>query len=574
MRKLWIILFVLFSFTTKAQLKKLQIKSPAKTHTLTNSPNVYFQGIADPSAFLLMNGKAIKIFSTGVFAAQIPIELGQNQIEISYGKGSDMTKILYTIEFKESTRPEETKGFEIETIKVLPGGEMWFQTDDILQVEVKATPGMNLTFLNEVFLHEVDSKFTGIKGIYRGTYKIQEADKFEKTTLKFKLTDPKSNQSVEKSSSEKITVLPHQRPLIGFTKQDRTPLNYGLGSDRLGGAKMGFLPPNIKLEIVGKMQGMYKIQLAKDVIAWVPDNQIEIPSGTHFKPTSLTGSWSVRPSNKGDLISIGLSEKLPFVSQMLENPSKIVIDIFGAASNSNWITQKENLKAIKNVWYEQLNQEVFRVHIELQQNQHWGHEINYIGNSLTIRVKPQPENLNLRNLTIALDAGHGANNSGAVGMTGVKEKDLNLIIVNLVKDQLEKKGAKVILTRPGDTYTNNTKRLEFLKEADPDLLISVHCNAAGNPLVNGASTYYRHQSFRPLSQFIYAELLKLDLNDFGNVGGFNFALNSPTEYPNTLVEVAFMSSPSDEEMLLNPDFQKDVANKIVIGLENFLRNVN
>lgn len=91
-------------------------------------------------------------------------------------------------------------------------------------------------------------------------------------------------------------------------------------------------------------------------------------------------------------------------------------------------------------------------------------------------------------------------------------------------------------------------------------------------MVRGASTYYRHQAFRPLTQYIYDEMLELGLADFGNVGGFNFTLNSPTEFPSVLVEVAFMSNPADEERLLNPDFHDEMAESIVRGLEKFLEN--
>ncbi|MEO8852835.1 MAG: N-acetylmuramoyl-L-alanine amidase, partial [Ginsengibacter sp.] len=63
------------------------------------------------------------------------------------------------------------------------------------------------------------------------------------------------------------------------------------------------------------------------------------------------------------------------------------------------------------------------------------------------------------------------------------------------------------------------------------------------------------------------------LHDFGNVGNFNFSLNGPTEYPNCLVEVAFLSNKNDEKKILNPKFRKAVATKIIAGMENFLKNL-
>ena len=60
------------------------------------------------------------------------------------------------------------------------------------------------------------------------------------------------------------------------------------------------------------------------------------------------------------------------------------------------------------------------------------------------------------------------------------------------------------------------------------------------------------------------------LKDFGNVGSFNFMFNAPTEYPNVLVETAFLSNPEEEEKLLNENFQQQIAEGIVRGLKSFL----
>jgi N-acetylmuramoyl-L-alanine amidase len=54
------------------------------------------------------------------------------------------------------------------------------------------------------------------------------------------------------------------------------------------------------------------------------------------------------------------------------------------------------------------------------------------------------------------------------------------------------------------------------------------------------------------------------------VGSFNFTLNSPTDLPNVLVELAYLSNPDDEILLMDPDFRRDAAERIVDGIEDFL----
>lgn len=466
-----------------------------------------------------------------------------------------------------------TTGFTIEYVRIAAGErDLWFNDGDCLEVEMKATPGMHATFMGGKELVEVDPSETGVKGIYRGQYVIRPEDKLWEQLITFSLYNPSTKHSIEKKCDQKISFLTNRPRLVGLTNSANTSLFYGLGSDRLGGAKMGVLDSLIKVEITGKRDDMYRVRLSENVQGYIPTSDLHILSGTQYRPQSLTGSWTVRSDGKNDFVSIAVGQRLPYVTIMEEHPARIVVDIFGAVSNSNWITQRAGLLAIKNVWYEQVAKDQFRAIIELKDSKHWGYDVQYIGNALSIRVKPKPKDLRLKALRIAIDAGHGGTNLGAVGLTGAQEKDINLAIAQQLKTLLTKKGAKVIMTRSTDVYTSNPSRLTLLKEEDPDLLISIHCNAAGSPKVQGTSTYYRHQAFRALSQYIQYEMLKLNLADFGNVGGFNFTLNAPTAFPTALVEVAFLSNPEEEEKLVQTKFQEQVARQIVKGLENFLKN--
>ena len=63
---------------------------------------------------------------------------------------------------------------------------------------------------------------------------------------------------------------------------------------------------------------------------------------------------------------------------------------------------------------------------------------------------------------------------------------------------------------------------------------------------------------------------ELGLNEFGNVGSFNFALSGPTDYPNALVEVAFLSNRNDEKFILSKKSPANVAKKIRQGIKDWL----
>jgi len=364
-----------------------------------------------------------------------------------------------------------------------------------------------------------------------------------------------------------------QNFIVGRTTGQLPFLEYGLGDDRLGGAKMTYLDSNILIKVVDSVNTDYKVQLSANHFAFLSKQNLKQDTTT-LQPYYLTSSWRVWGDEKYDYVSVGLSEKLPYKSIQQIDPSRIVVDIFGVTSNTNWITQLKTIKEIKNAWYEQIEDDVFRVYIELRHRQHWGYYIYYNKNALQIRVKRQPPSLHAKKLVVAVDAGHGGSNSGATGVTSnVNEKDYTLKIARQVEKYLKRKKVKVFMTRAEDKELSMIDRTLMLREKDPDILISIHLNSSGNQNVKGASTYYRYIGFKPLSEKILNRMLQLELNDFGNIGAFNFALSGPTEYPNCLVEVAFLSNREDEQKILDPDFHKATAKKIYKGIKDWLKNV-
>ena len=349
----------------------------------------------------------------------------------------------------------------------------------------------------------------------------------------------------------------------------------GLGEDRLGGAKMGHIDSLVLLKVTARYRDLYRVRLTDGLSAWIAQSLTRRDTNVRVPVQYLTTSWRVSGDNRFDYVTIPLPERLPYRSWQEMNPSRIVVDVFGATANTNWITQLRNVKEITNVNYEQIADEQFRITIALRHAQHWGYGIGYEGRRLIIRVTHQPEKLRLNNLTVAVDAGHGGSNLGARGLRSKQlEKDLNLSISLHLKRELERKGATVIMTRTTDTLINNSDRVLNLRKLKPDLLISIHNNAASDTnRTKGTSTYYNHLGFRPLSQTVLERLLDMGLVEYGNVGRFNFALNSPTEYPNVLVEGAFMSHPYDEALLLDDRFRQKMARQIRKGVQDWLKQV-
>lgn len=549
----------------------IKLVEPRKIQTDTKASRQFIIGSTCKTCNLTINGQEVKVYSTGAFAYELNLKPGNtdfNMIAFTAPDKSANKKLTYN--YSLPSPPDTVKTLDIASIETLPQGNLFVMPGDRIKFKVKALTGCTVMANGNIPLYEMTEN--KMPGIYQGEYVIKETDSFLVSKIPISITD-NTGKTITKQSRNWVSMFGPLAPDVAITKGRLAHLLFGLGDDRLGGAKIGYIDSVVQLKIVGKVDKLYKVKLSKTRTAYIDDDAVDfLPKGT-FTPESLTNRWTVYGDSSYDYVQLGLSVKLPYQSFQLIDPSKIVVDVFGATNNTNWITQLETAKEIKNIFYEQLEDDVFRITIELKHAQHWGHSIYYKGNVLTIKIKQQPKNLSLSNLTIAVDAGHGGSNTGAGGPTGSSEKMLALAVSLKLQKALAAEGAKVIMTRTTEKFVDNKERILFYRDSTPDLLVSIHLNSTEDPIrVSGTSTFYRYIGFRNLSHDIYKRMLELGLNEMGNNGSFNFMLNSPTEYPNALVETLFLSNPEDEMKILDEGFQQQIADKIVQGIKDFLND--
>jgi len=558
----------LFAQTDKPFIKLVE---PGKAQNNIQSARQFIVGSTCKTCNLSINKQEVKVYASGAFAYEINLTPGDTAFTLIAFTAPDKSankKITY--KYTLPAPPDTVKTLDITSIETLPEGNLFVMPGDRIQFKVKALSGCTVVANGSIPLFEMTNN--KMPGIYQGEYVIKETDSFLVNKIPVTITDS-SGKSMSKPSRYWISMFGPLAPNIAITKGRLSHLLFGLGSDRLGGAKIGYLDSAVLLHVVGKTDKLFKVRLGKYRTAYIDDNAVDFLPGGTFIPGSLTSRWTVYGDSAFDYVQLGLQARQPYQSMQLVDPSKIIVDVFGATNNTNWITQLENTKEIKNVYYEQLEDEVFRITIELKHAQHWGHSIYYKDNILVIKIKRQPENLALNNLTIAVDAGHGGSNTGAGGPTGSSEKMLTLAVSLKLQKALEAEGAKLIMTRTTEKFVDNLQRVLFYRDSVPDLLISIHLNSAGDPIrVSGTSSFYRYIGFRNLSNSIHKRMLELGLKDMGNNGSFNFMLNSPIEYPNALVETLFLSNPEDEMKILDEGFQQQIADKIVQGIKDFLNS--
>src|SRR5689334_1767318 len=125
----------------------------------------------------------------------------------------------------------------------------------------------------------------------------------------------------------------------GFSGRTTGPLpylEYGLGDDRLGGAKMTYLDTNVLIRVIDSINTDYKVQLSAGHVAYLAKQNFKIDTSIKASPSFLTSSWRVWGDDTYDYVSVGLPERLPYRSMQQVDPARIIVDIFGVTSNTNW----------------------------------------------------------------------------------------------------------------------------------------------------------------------------------------------------------------------------------------------
>lgn len=223
----------------------------------------------------------------------------------------------------------------------------------------------------------------------------------------------------------------------------------------------------------------------------------------------------------------------------------------------------------------------------------------------------------LRDIVIAIDAGHGGEDSGARGSSGTNEKDVTLAIARKLENLVRKeKGMRPVLIREGDYFISLRQRTQKAREHKADLFVSIHADAFTHPNARGSSVFIlsergaSSEAARWLAdkenasdlvggvgiggkdKMLASVLLDLsqtasveashevagkvleglrDLGDLhkGQVERAGFMVLKSPDIPSLLIETAFITNPSEEKKLLDEDHQQRLAGAILNGIRAY-----
>jgi N-acetylmuramoyl-L-alanine amidase len=174
-------------------------------------------------------------------------------------------------------------------------------------------------------------------------------------------------------------------------------------------------------------------------------------------------------------------------------------------------------------------------------------------------------------LTVMIDPGHGGRDPGAVGIGGLREKDINITVSRRVQEILNERGVNAVLTRSDDREIDLEPRVDAAERANADVFVSIHSNAISmsRPDVNGLETFYYSSGLR-LAQVIHNNVLEsTDLDDRG-VRRARFYVLVNTSMPAVLVETGFVTGRDDAARFRSPGGMNAIAEGIADGILEYL----
>lgn len=281
--------------------------------------------------------------------------------------------------------------------------------------------------------------------------------------------------------------------------------------------------------------------------------------------------------NGEELLTIKSEGEIKYNLMSLQNPARMVIDIDNSdIGDLHDLTPGGNLVDAVRVAQYSLTPMTVRVVLDLKKPVAGKPVLDDSNRILTLTLS-EPS---INGKVIVVDAGHGGYDPGAIGVTGLNEKDVNLDIALRLRDKLTAEGAKVIMTRDGDSFISLDERAAVANTAYADIFVSIHANSSESTSLRGTSTYYYAPSSNPL---LYSELEQrqrlartvqgklvslLGTSDIG-IRQANFAVLRGTNMPSILVESAFVSNAADEALLKETDFRDKTAQAITEGINEY-----
>ncbi len=334
-----------------------------------------------------------------------------------------------------------------------------------------------------------------------------------------------------------------QHAIVNFdnTPLRSTPIDAGLN-------RMSHLFAGTNLLINGSNGSFYRVLLSENKVGWIAKESVTLSECLPL-PAEFITMDSTRFKN-AMIQTITMSQRLPYTIE--DSDKEIIFRVYNPFLSTNSV-----------------------YNLNIPKPEKYTYNVTVDKGKYTFKVKKLTENEN--DITIAIDAGHGGSERGAIGCLGTEEKTINLKIAQETASELAKKGFNVVMTRECDGDLALNDRVNIAKEKEADIFISIHLNSipANQQMdihkTRGTEVYYFNDNAKRLAETLEKTVSSSAGTKRNGIYPASFAVIRPTDYIGVLVEAAYMTNPLDSTFYTTDKFAKNVAKGISKGICEFIK---
>jgi N-acetylmuramoyl-L-alanine amidase len=560
-----------------------------QTNYQTSAQKIFFLGTAPPDGQVLINGKPVTRSKAGHFSPSFPLQLGEN---------------LFTV--RRQNQELQIKVIRLNTSPELPQGVAFAKNSLTPAVDIARLPGELICFSALAKLPEGIAPPNANVSVTLANQTIALSPQPQQAQLPSNLAvltgqnQPHAQSSVGnyQGCTTGATVADLGKPQFQLTLDGKTITQIGSGKIQIlsraelpvsevtvesGVARTGPstdysrltpLPKGTRATVTGR-EGEW---LRLDYGAWINSQETRILPGA-IPPQTIIRSVGYRQLPGATEIVFPLQVPVPVSVQQSEQA--LALTLYNTTAQTDIIRLDDDPLIYRLDWQQEAPEQV-KYTLNLKKAQQWGYKLRYDGTTLVLALRHPPKIGNTRrkplaNFKIVLDPGHGGKETGASGPTGYLEKDVNLVVSKLLRDDLVKRGATVVMTREDDRELSLAERQTIISQQEPAIAISIHHNSLPDDgdaeKTKGFAAFWYQPQAHNLAMFLHNYVVtKLGKPSYG-VFWDNLALTRPTAAPSVLLELGFMSNPDEFEQIVNPEEQKKMADAIAQGITEWFRSV-
>jgi len=548
----------------------------------TSYKTYYIMGTSDPSLSVTMNGNEVPQAPGGTFGTLVNLNLGENSFRFVQGEKSQTV----TISRYDPNMVSPSKISEMRQSSIFPKYDEGVRVGEEFTITCTAPSGASVSVQVDgrtVPLKQYAAAATGVPAVFSAKVTLLGNYPAEETTRIGKLTYAMSyggKNTTYTSSGELLAVGKNSKFALEITdmRGDTSSVN---DTNQFRGKMITSVEKGATDYIVESSDDYYKLSCG----GYIHKEDVKVLEGKIDINTTVN-SITFTEDSIGETYTMQANGKPYYISEYGEDALKIKFYNTTLNTGLSFNSQPSKLFGSVKAEYDSAENST-TVTFEVKDNKRlWGYNVEFADDSVLIRAKNTPKLSDnpakpLEGVTIIVDAGHGGNDPGALGVagqTGPTESQLNYMNAYAAYLRLKAMGATVHMTQTNDERLSYEQRMDIARDLRADFYLSFHLNSTAESTdstnAKGIEIYYNEELAIPFGEAISDKLSKATGRRNRGVLPATFRVTQMTHTPSLLCELGYMVSPEEYEQLCDPLNIYKAALGISDGIVQAIRQAN